>query len=386
MTVAVVFLGRNCQGGVSTALKASLDAVEQDLVATWQAQGSPGSFDDWVGLHEEHRAAHPGGKHTNGDALDIDYTENPYIATRSPRNNGGVTFGGEAPAPGGIMLARALATVVYDRALAFFDTQAAVAKVSARGNGEATADAYDRFASTSNALWGYLQLAFATPSLDASGIVTTVTRAPVPNPASADLATLLTQIPLSERLDEATSRANIDAVLTGGTFSTDHPDWPTDQDFWLRQILRDYEIVRVPMEFGSPSLTPAHTRNPAGGFLDLRQEVVVSLCDVGALRWGACDFGNAESGDVQHFDNGTAFGCETGVASEVRIDLQTDAGIQQALLSLGFDPGGVDNSAGGMTTATAATFMSTRGQAFSGLDDALRDELAAALRESAVPF
>ena len=44
--------------------------------------------------------------------------------------------------------------------------------------------------------------------------------------------------------------------------------------------------------------------NPVRGFLSLRREVVVTLCDVGRLRWGAGDFG-AESGDMMHFDQGT---------------------------------------------------------------------------------
>ncbi len=90
-----------------------------------------------------------------------------------------------------------------------------------------------------------------------------------------------------------------------------HPDVPDDTDAFEQlvldqyyRILRDNELVRVPMEFGAPSASPARMRNPARGFLDLRKEVVVALCDVGHLRWGACDFGLAQSGDMMHFDLG----------------------------------------------------------------------------------
>jgi hypothetical protein len=35
--------------------------------------------------------------------------------------------------------------------------------------------------------------------------------------------------------------------------------------------------------------------------MNLQRELVVALCDVAGLRWGAGDF-NGESGDVMHFD------------------------------------------------------------------------------------
>ncbi|MBL8619034.1 MAG: SH3 domain-containing protein [Deltaproteobacteria bacterium] len=37
------------------------------------------------------------------------------------------------------------------------------------------------------------------------------------------------------------------------------------------------------------------------GVMNLQRELVVALCDVAGLRWGAGDFGN-ESGDIMHFD------------------------------------------------------------------------------------
>jgi hypothetical protein len=39
-------------------------------------------------------------------------------------------------------------------------------------------------------------------------------------------------------------------------------------------MLRDYELVRVPMQRGEPSASPKGTRNPARGFLHMRREFV----------------------------------------------------------------------------------------------------------------
>lgn len=53
---------------------------------------------------------------------------------------------------------------------------------------------------------------------------------------------------------------------------------------------------------GNPEARPPDTRNPARGFLDMPEWLVVALVDVGNLRWGASDFGHRASGDVHHFD------------------------------------------------------------------------------------
>jgi hypothetical protein len=390
----LVFLGKDCQGGVSTALKGQLQGVEADLQQTWQNEGAPGTFQDWVDIREPHHAAHQGGNHTLGNALDINYQTNPYIATRSARANGGVAYGGEAPPPPGITRVRVWATAVYDRATAFFISENMVANVSGRGASETTDDVYTRFSNASTALATYLQLAFQPRPPPSTGLAPALTRTPVTDAVSADITTLLAGIPTSERLDETTARANVGAVITSGfpPFGNTHPNWPGDVDFWLQQILRDYEVVRIPMEIGPSSLSPGKTRSPVNGFLDLRREIVVSLCDVGHLRWGASDFGNDESGDVQHFDTAPVINSQTGGADEIRIDLQTVAGVQQSLASLpnaNYDPGKVDNIAapGGTTETAAKAFMSDRQQPFGGIDDdTLRDELTAALQEAAVPF
>ena len=199
-------------------------------------------------------------------------------------------------------------------------------------------------------------------------------------------------IPAALRLSDATARANISSQVTDPAFATDHPGWTTDVDFWLTQIMRDYEVVRIPMQFGPVSLTPASTRNPANGFLNLRQEIVLvfasdpPLLDV--MRWGISDFGAEESGDVQHFDLAARIVSGVGGTTppEVRIDVQTDAGVQLALASLGFDPGPIDGSPGAQTTAAVTASRSSRGLPVGGIDDDLRDALTAALLQAAIPF
>jgi hypothetical protein len=68
------------------------------------------------------------------------------------------------------------------------------------------------------------------------------------------------------------------------------------------QVLVDYEAIRIPMVSGAPTLRPEETRNPARGIMNLQRPVVLALCDVGGLRWGASDFGPSSSGDMMHFD------------------------------------------------------------------------------------
>ncbi len=119
--------------------------------------------------------------------------------------------------------------------------------------------------------------------------------------AGADTA-LLDQIPAAELRPRAEALETIQDLLSDDSFIQAHPDAVPDAEQLYYRILRDYELVRIPMVIGSPSYSPAVTRNPARGFLDLRPEIVVALCDSG-MRWGACDFdAGASNGDMQHFD------------------------------------------------------------------------------------
>lgn len=387
--VDMIFLGKNCEGGVSTNMFTKLTTVTADLLAQWNLQGQPGgTFENWCGIRQNHKATHANG-HASGNAIDINFDSNPYIATRTKTANG-VIYGGEATNLSEIRMARVRATVVYDRAMAFFTSSADVADVSARHAGESTANVYDRFFAASEALRQYLQLALRPTMPSNNTPPPIINRVPTPNAHIESLATLTSSIPLTERLDDTDSRNNIQSVLNDPGFSGTHPNWSTDVDFWFRQILSDYEVVRIPMVWNAnPSLAPQKTRNPTNGFLDLRRELVISLCDLPPflMRWGICDFGDQASGDVQHFDlktPRTPSNSSSGVP--VKIDVNTAGGIQQALASLNFDPGVVDGIPGNLTQAAVDQFRQIRGLSQGGIDDTLRKELNRALQEAAIPF
>lgn len=395
---AHIFLGKNCDGGVSPAMALRLGAAEAGLTALYGLSGFPGTLTEWAGLRQNHGAAHPGGQHTAGDAIDVDYETNPYIVVRTPTPAGAVVFGGEAPsgpAPpaAALRLARLRATVVFDRAVAFLTQSSSVASVGARAPGEPTTSVFQRFGVASNAVSRYLQLVFG-PTMPA-----TLTppprlgRPPVADAARASQAALLAGIPAAERWPDAVARANLAAVLTDPAFAAAHPGWSTDVEFWFTQIMRDYEVVRVPMQFGPVSLAPAITRNPANGFLDLRHELVVALAadpPLPLMRWGVCDFGPAESGDVMHFDLAARLpsGSTGPEPPDVRIDVATTAGIQQALGSLGFDAGAVDGIPGDRTAAAVDAFRADHTPPLppGGVDEQLCEAILAALTEAAVPF
>ncbi|MBV8151287.1 MAG: hypothetical protein JOY59_07000, partial [Candidatus Eremiobacteraeota bacterium] len=212
--------------------------------------------------------------HAAGAAIDANPTANPYIVTRNGSIPGGER-GGEALVD---MRARALAA--FDRAVRFRGGAAESADVSPRKQDESIASAWERFSAVSDALADYLQLVIR-PEL---GVIRRVAL------FSADDVTddaLLATIGEDERvpLEEALPRL---------------AEFGSDPRALYVRILRDYEEARIPMTLGAPSEAPAQTRNPARGFLNLRREIVVALCDQG-LRWGACDFdvrpdGGSENG------------------------------------------------------------------------------------------
>lgn len=289
--VTPTFLGRATGKGVNPQMAERLAAVEADLQAQYDAltpdeQGD--SFITWCGLHEATGGwRHDAGYHASGSAVDLNVTTCPYIPTRT---NG--VPGGEAGAAPDVLAA---AVSVYDRAVRCFEgsLDAAPADVGDRRDGEDTGSVWDRFSDTSGALVYYL--AFAVKS-----DLIRIDRTPVKDPENAS-TDALDRIPVAERWDKETGLGMVQEFLGG------HEDWDQDAETLYYRILRDYELVRIPMEYGTPSRSPGHTRNPARGFLDLPRWLVVSMHDSGGLRWGAADFHGGRSGDVQHFDlNGHA--------------------------------------------------------------------------------
>ncbi|KYF60109.1 hypothetical protein BE04_15050 [Sorangium cellulosum] len=163
------------------------------------------------------------------------------------------------------------------------------ADLSARRQGETTAAVWTRFDAVSRALASYLGTTFRSDKA-------VVPRKPVPQWLDGE-EIHFSSIHTWERHPRHEALRRIGAAA--------RPDWPLSLEATLIQTLRDYEAVRIPMVVGSPRESPTKTRNPARGFMTLSQPLVIALCDVGRLRWGACDFGAAESGDIMHFDLGS---------------------------------------------------------------------------------
>lgn len=283
------FLGRSCVGGVNPELQRRLVAVEQALQAVHAQSGDPRPFFEWCEIREDHKAWRPhSGHHSSGSALDINYTTCPYIVTRT-----GAALGGEAGTPNA-QAVRQRAVDVYDTAVRFRGTSADAADVSIRVR-DTIEVTYDRFHRVSKALEYYFGHVIWSVDAILTRPVANLDHAPDGDPAFA-------AIPLTERLDEASGVAALQATMNDPTWQANHPGWPLSpaQQYW--QLLRDFEALRVPFLIGNPAAPITTTRNPSIGFLDLRREVVVALVNTGGLRWGACDFGVDESGDVMHFD------------------------------------------------------------------------------------
>jgi len=256
--VSVHFLG--CTTRVAPRLAAVLATVERALVAVHAASAPGVPFSLWHNVHGVGGYRKAAGWHGKGLAVDVDYTLNPYVATRT-----GARLGGEAA--GAALPVRKPAVEACDRACAQAYGPGATADLSARRRGESTAAVFDRFELVNVAVRGYFGRYFSAEAR-------TIKRRPVANAAGAE------------------AFAALAPELLPGVALADVP----------LQVLRDYEAFRIPTVVGAPELRPAETRNPVRGLMNLKREVVVALCDVGGLRWGMSDFGAAESGDGMHFD------------------------------------------------------------------------------------
>lgn len=254
--VAVRFLG--CAPRVAPALRDVLRRVERALLDEHAATAPGVPFELWHGVHSVGGYRKAAAYHGKGLAIDVDYTLNPYVATRTDG-----TLGGEAA--GAHLGVRRAAVEACDRACG----GPGKAALHARRKGESTAQVFDRFEAVSAAVRAYFAPYFGS-------VARTIRRRPVPRFALAPLDAFA---PLAPEL------------LPGVKLS----DVPL-------QVLRDYEGFRIPTVVGAPSTSPAETRNPVRGLMNLRRPVVIALCDVGGLRWGMSDFGKGSSGDGMHFD------------------------------------------------------------------------------------
>jgi len=260
--VRTQFLGRNVGGGVTAAMRDALAKAEEALKAEHASQAPQVPWLDWCGVQSIGGYRLNGGPHTRGIAVDLDYTENPYIATRTANRYGGEAQGAK------LQKERQMAVAACDRAVAT-TTSLVTADLAARRKGESTAFVWDRFKVVSDALVKYF-----APYFRHEGKL--VSRVPVPKLGEADLD-------------------DFEPLVRSGELVVPLAGVPL-------QVLIDYEAVRIPMVIGSPSAAPRVTRNPARGFLTIPRHVTIALCDVAHMRWGASDFGPAESGDMMHFD------------------------------------------------------------------------------------
>ena len=235
------FLGVGIGGGVAPAMRDALGRVEDALRDEYaRVQLSAPDGVTWGPWHGVHAI---GGYRERGghhsEGIAIDLD---YARNGYAPTRTGATLGGEAAGaklPG----VRAAFMSACDRAcLAAYGRPA---DLSARGKGESTGAVWDRWKRVSDAIVGYLSPWYVS---DAGQPGLLVERVAPP------------------------------------------------------QVVADFVALRTPLVIGAPSLAPRIARNPARGLMSLRRPVVVALCDVGGLRWGACDFGRLESGDLMHFD------------------------------------------------------------------------------------
>jgi len=99
---------------------------------------------------------------------------------------------------------------------------------------------------------------------------------------------------------DAAKRAKLPArrKLSGRTFD---PELLKTLD--KADVKKDYDaLVRMGGNTGFGGGGPGNVRDPARGFLTIRNEIVMALRGEG-LRWGATDFQGGASGDVMHFDD-----------------------------------------------------------------------------------
>jgi hypothetical protein len=277
-------------GPCGSDMMGRLRLVEAALRDQWPRDQN---FSDWHGIVNVngHRGRLPRGK-----AVDLNLDTNPYIVTRT-----GSTFGGENDGEVLSQSRRARVAEAFDRAMSF-GGPGRTADIRTRRPGESTTDVYLRFRSVSRSLMSYMSFAIlpSGPSL--------VFRHVVPDAENADYDALLVAIPtdgpLAERWDVDTAVQELTDFLTRFPVSLPFPFVGIDAfRAWHAQILRDYEVIRLPLVSGPSSSDPKKTRNPVNGFMDLRREVVEAMCDsaIGNLKWGACDLGDGESGDMMHF-------------------------------------------------------------------------------------
>ena len=311
------FCGVTVAPGVNPKMAERLAQVEKHLhEVVWPAMPAEAKFDrktgaptddvdKWLGIGSV-AGWKPGAWHASGSAVDVDAAWGPYIATRNFDPAGNPSYGGEE-AGAHLKAERARALEVNDRAMQWLG-HARADLSSRKGTKESIGDAYDRFKLASDALsiWMMYAIPHNKPAM--------IRRAPIADvhdPAKVSDDDLLAKIPESERLSKDIGVQLVREDMERDWWKQIHPQgWPQTPEQVYFQVLRDYEMVRVPMVSGAPQSLPGTTRNPVHGFIHHRKALVEAMVEVGKLRWGACDFGIGVDGDTHHFDLNSHAGYE----------------------------------------------------------------------------
>jgi hypothetical protein len=257
------------------------------------------------------------GSHAFGQATDIDYWSNPYVAHEAGAAEQTVDQQTAAAYDRAVMLfgdGTRLLSVVPSGAIGSgpdrIDRPARITNVTRPGGTGAagrtalfnqTLTVYNQLASDSAAMQQYFALVYPPPDLTSM----TPTAATPHAIDAADVRALLPRLQALpavalQRVFEGAPPTTLDEASVGAA---------------LRPIVeRDYErLGGTATNAGTAGDRPFATggtaaqraqRDPRRGFMTLPFEVVYALRAEG-LRWGACDLGGA-SGDIQHFDDAIA--------------------------------------------------------------------------------
>lgn len=236
------FLGCHYRG--APRLLSLLNRVESDLESDWMLTDRSVPFARWHGIRGVGGYRRAAGWHGRGLAVDLNYSRNGYLVTRTI-TRGRTIYGGEA-AGARLTGVREAFCDACDRACVALDGQPA--DLSARRRGEDGGQVWDRFDRVSRAVREYLAPYYET----------------------------------TDALDVGEADARPGASIPP-------------------QVAVDYQALRVPLVVGAPERVPRTTRNPALGLMDIPRAVFVAL-DAAGLRMGLCDFGARESGDAMHVD------------------------------------------------------------------------------------
>jgi len=289
-------------------LVAAQRRIYQDFARSQAARGKnpedETEFAEWCLIKGVHVGwQFRGGNHRHGSAVDIDALFNPYIATGRvtplPVQLPDKPVGGEKPkgALGASDSAkleslRLDAINGYIHAVKFMNGRNFEISPGLFADGprsEPSEGVFNRFALLHEALTWYMSTAM-TPR------------------ASNTLPLNVAELPRT--LDDMREKLRSHINFKLGKTNPELKDVLTDSARLavLRdQIVADHEAVRKTMLFGTWTISGGKiidsttTRDPCNGMLSLRREIPIGIRDAGAF-WGASDFGNAESGDIMHFD------------------------------------------------------------------------------------